>query len=104
EMMHGLEDNSRELENRRRFTEAILESIPTGVLSLTSDGRIQRVNRALKGIFSAELVERATRLEQLFSKEDATEIRYLMNRARRIGLAAGQIELKTEHKVVHLSA
>src|SRR5580704_4248369 len=28
EMVHGLEDNSRELESRRRFTEAILESIP----------------------------------------------------------------------------
>ncbi len=34
EMMHELEANSRELESRRRFTEAILESIPTGVISL----------------------------------------------------------------------
>jgi PAS domain S-box-containing protein len=104
EMTQGLEANSRELENRRRFTEAILESIPTGVLSLTSDGQIQRGNRALKGIFPAELIERATRLEHLFSREDATEIRYLMNRARRTGLAASQFELKTEHKVIHLSA
>ncbi len=104
EMTQDLEANSRELEIRRRFTEAILESIPTGVLSLTSDGRIQRVNRALKGIFSAELVERATRLEHLFRKEDATEIRYLMNRAHRMGIAAGQFEFHTEHRVVHLSA
>ena len=51
EMMHELEANSRELESRRRFTEAILESIPTGVISLASDGRIQRVNRALHGLF-----------------------------------------------------
>ena len=51
EMTEALETNSRELEARRRFTEAILESIPTGVISLTSDGRIQRVNRALLGIF-----------------------------------------------------
>ena len=104
EMTQDLEANSKELENRRRFTETILESIPTGVLSLTSDGRIQRVNRALKGIFSAELVARATRLEHLFSKEDAVEIRYMMNRARRMGIAASQIELKTEHKMIHLSA
>ncbi len=33
EMMQELEANSRELESRRRFTEAILESIPTGVIS-----------------------------------------------------------------------
>src|SRR5262249_53458988 len=51
EMAEALEANSRELERRRRFTEAILESIPTGVISLSSDCRIQSVNRALKGIF-----------------------------------------------------
>ena len=47
DMTQALEANSRELESRRRFTEAILESIPTGVISLSSDGRIQRTNRAL---------------------------------------------------------
>lgn len=104
EMTQDLESNARELENRRRFTEAILESIPTGVISLSSDGRIQRVNRALKGILPAEQVDRAVRLEQLFAPEDMTEIRYLMNRARRMGLAASQFELRTEHKVLHLSA
>jgi len=35
EMTEALETNSKELEARRRFTEAILESIPTGVISLT---------------------------------------------------------------------
>ena len=43
EMTEALETNSKELESRRRFTEAILESIPTGVISLSADGRIQRV-------------------------------------------------------------
>ena len=57
EMMHELEANSRELESRRRFTEAILESIPTGVISLTADGRIQRVNRALHGLFGEEQID-----------------------------------------------
>ncbi|HUS05156.1 MAG TPA: ATP-binding protein [Bryobacteraceae bacterium] len=104
EMTQDLESNARELENRRRFTEAILESIPTGVISLSSDGRIQRVNRALKGILPAEQVDRAVRLEHLFAPEDMSEIRYLMNRARRMGLAASQFELRTEHKVLHLSA
>src|ERR1700733_13555435 len=70
EMTEALETNSKELEARRRFTEAILESIPTGVISLTSDGRIQRVNRALLGIFPEEQVARAARLSDLFSRED----------------------------------
>jgi two-component system, NtrC family, nitrogen regulation sensor histidine kinase NtrY len=103
EMTQDLETNSRELENRRRFTEAILESIPTGVVSLSSDGRIQKVNRALKAMLGADRVERAARLDDLLPPEDAREIRYLMNRARRTGIAGTQLELKNEHRFVHLS-
>lgn len=103
EMTEALEANSRELEARRRFTEAILESIPTGVISLTADGRIQRVNRALMGIFPEDQVKRAMRLGDLFSREDTAEIRYLMNRARRTGAAGAQIEYKAERNVLHLS-
>jgi two-component system, NtrC family, nitrogen regulation sensor histidine kinase NtrY len=103
EMMHSLEDNSRELESRRRFTEAILESIPTGVISLTSDGRIQRVNRALRGLFPADQVERAATLGDLFPAEHAAELRYLMKRARRTGLAASQVDLEQPGQVLHLA-
>ena len=103
EMTEALETNSKELEARRRFTEAILESIPTGVISLTSDGRIQRVNRALLGIFPEEQVARASRLSDLFSREDTAEIRYLMNRARRTSAAATQIEYKAERRVLQLA-
>ena len=103
EMTEALETNSKELEARRRFTEAILESIPTGVISLTSDGRIQRVNRALMGIFPEEQVARAARLSDLFSREDTDEIRYLMNSARRKAVAGAQIEYKAERRVLQLS-
>ena len=95
EMMHELEANSRELESRRRFTEAILESIPTGVISLASDGRIQRVNRALHGLFPEEQITRAARLDDLFPARDVAEIEYLMKRARRTGVAASQIDLES---------
>jgi two-component system nitrogen regulation sensor histidine kinase NtrY len=103
EMTEALETNSQELEARRRFTEAILESIPTGVISLTADGRIQRVNRALLGIFPEEQVARASRLSDLFSRDDTAEIRYLMNRARRTSVAGTQIEYKAERRVLHLA-
>ncbi len=103
EMVQELEANGRELEARRRFTEAILESIPTGVISLAADGRIQRVNRALRGIFPYEAIEHATHLRDLFPPDDAAEIRYLMKRARRTGVAASQIEFKGADKIMHLS-
>ena len=95
EMMQALEANSRELESRRQFTEAILESIPTGVISLTADGGIRRVNRALHGLFPGERIEAARRLDDLFSFEDAKEIRYLMKRAQRTGVAASQFDLES---------
>ena len=51
QMVEDLESNSRELEARRRFTEAILESIPTGVLSLDAQRRITHANPALLRMF-----------------------------------------------------
>ena len=103
DMAEALETNDRELNERRRFTEAILESIPTGVISLAADGRIRLVNRALKGIFPENQVSQAARLDDIFSRDEVTEIRYLMNRARRTGVAATQIEYKLETKVLHLA-
>jgi len=103
EMMHELEANSRELESRRRFTEAILESIPTGVISLASDGRIQRVNRALRGLFPEERINLATHLHDLFPSQDVAEIEYLMKRARRTGVAASQIDLASAQHMLHLA-
>ncbi|HWQ52740.1 MAG TPA: ATP-binding protein [Bryobacteraceae bacterium] len=102
-MTHDLEANRRELETRRRFTEAILESIPTGVISITADGSIKRVNRALSRIFPEPMVARAARLEDLFSREDMAEIKYMMKRARRTGAASHQLELKLDRQILHLS-
>ena len=53
QMTEALESSGLELDRRRRFTEAILESIPTGVMSIGSDGSIQHVNQALSKIFPA---------------------------------------------------
>ena len=103
EMTRELESNSLELDTRRRFTEAILESIPTGVISVSSDGRIQRVNRALRQIFPEQQVQHATRLEDLFSREDTGEIRYLMKRARRTGMTSRQLDLRSDRRTRHLS-
>jgi nitrogen fixation/metabolism regulation signal transduction histidine kinase len=103
EMTSELEANARELEARRRFTEAILESIPTGVISVSADERIERVNRALSGIFPREVAASAKRLEDLFVPEDLAEIRYVLKRARRTGTAACQLELQRPSSVLHLA-
>jgi PAS domain S-box-containing protein len=103
QMTQEMEANERELDRRRRFTEAILESIPTGVISISADGSIKRVNRPLLKIFPAELVEGASRLEDLFSRDDTAEIKYLMKRARRTGVATRQLELRAADRVMHVA-
>ena len=94
---------NRQNDERRRFTEAILESIPTGVISVGPDGSIQHVNQALARILPSLPGAKATRLEDLFSREDTTEIKYLMKRARRTGLASRQLELHTDSRKIHLA-
>ena len=90
EMMQELEANSRELESRRQFTEAILESIPTGVISLTADGRIQRVNRALHGLFPEEQIDARARICRIcFRPRTSTEIA-LSDEARAAHRRGGQ--------------
>ncbi len=103
EMTSELEGNAKELELRRRFTEAILESIPTGVISVSSDERIERGNRALAGIFSAEKVANSKRLADLFSGDDLADVRYALKKARRTGTAACQLEMQTASGVLHLA-
>jgi two-component system, NtrC family, nitrogen regulation sensor histidine kinase NtrY len=107
-MTGDLEANRTEIEARRRFTEAILESIPTGVISVDSGGVIQLVNKAFIEIFPdlngrGSHTPSAVHLDDLFAREDAAEIRYLMNRARRTGHASQQLEVKTPRKTLHLA-
>jgi two-component system nitrogen regulation sensor histidine kinase NtrY len=90
QMTEALESSGIELDRRRRFTEAILESIPTGVISIGPDGSIQHVNPALAKIFPSLLAAKATRLEDLFSREDTAEIKYLM-------------KLRTVSRKIHLA-
>ncbi len=100
-MTQDLSKNRTELETRRQFTEAILESIPTGVISLASDGGIQRVNRAMKALFPE--VDRAASVSDLLTPEHTAEVRYLMKRARRTGVASGQIDVDQAGHLLHLA-
>lgn len=54
-------------------------------------------------IFVDDTVLKKTRLDDLFTRDEVNEIRYLMNRARRTGVAATQIEYKLQSRVLHLA-
>ena len=103
QMTEDLETKGEELKRRQHFIEAILDNIPSGVISISTDGRIQRVNAALRRIFPDNEVERAVKLRDLFPAEDGADLQYLMNRARRTGVASRQFECKCGQRPMHLS-
>lgn len=91
-----------ELEQRRQHMETILESIPTGVLSLDAERRLTRTNPAFHRIFGAPEIRRgsATRafatgssLHDLFAEEVTRELDHLLRKADRMGAASGQMEI-----------
>lgn len=83
----------RDLEERTNTTEAILQNIPTGVISLDREGRITQVNATVERMFGRPEVKSARTLADLFSSEDAREISRLFRRAARQGVVTRQVEL-----------
>ncbi len=89
-----LEEVNLQLDQKHRFTETILESIPTAVITVTGEGAILGTNTAARRLFGDALTEGA-HLSVLFSREDYQELQYLLKRAPRLGQATRQLE--TQH-------
>jgi two-component system, NtrC family, nitrogen regulation sensor histidine kinase NtrY len=97
---HNLQQAVQELERRRQLIETILENIPTGALSLDSEGNIIRINPAVTKIFGPSAKDSRT-LEELVGPEDARAIRYLMRRAMRTGVVSRELEIIAGGRVLH---
>jgi len=74
DMAEQLQGTTRELEARRRYMEIILESIPTGVISVDADLQVNKVNRAARTMFSGGT---AATLDEIFG-QDVGAIRELL--------------------------
>src|SRR5579864_4685062 len=92
-----------ELEQRRRHMETILESIPTGVLSLDADFRVTHVNQALLRLLrpSHEPVQLTATLigaslADLFLPEVQEDLIPLLRRADRMGTTTTRMELSVQ--------
>jgi len=88
-----LQTANRALEVRTNTTEAILQNIPTGVISLDRQGQITQINSTAERMFGPEGVKSARTLADLFSPEDAREISRLFRRAARQGAVTRLMDL-----------
>ncbi len=98
-----LERANDEIEARRRFINAILESITPAVLSVNAKGVILKANSAVQRIFQSPDAEPAERIEDLFGGDQLAEVNYMLNRARRTGHCAREFEVPREDRILHLA-
>ncbi len=92
---------NEELDQRRRQTEIILESIPTGVLSVDANRRVTHANQALLRMFhpespyegSNQIILGAT-LSEIFPAEIVEDFEPLLRRADRMGMTTSQMEMQ----------
>jgi len=89
----NLQQANRQLEERGNTIEAILENIPTGVISFDPQGQITRLNSTAERLFGRPRTQSARVLTDLFSAEDAREIARMFRRAARQGVVTHQMEL-----------
>lgn len=96
-MSGKLEENSAELEERRKYIETILQSLSTGVISFDGKNRVATINKAAIQMFRLEDAEFANfELKQLVNEENAQILKKLILRAKRIGQASEQTALQRE--------
>jgi two-component system nitrogen regulation sensor histidine kinase NtrY len=92
------------LEERRRELETILETIPSGVVTLDNTGKVVQANRAfaaLMGFRSSDELPGRT-IESLLPPECADDLRAVIRRGHRMGAASTEIELHARGRAMHL--
>ena len=99
EFTRHLQEAVEERDRRRKLMEAILENIPTGVLSLEAEGEISRVNSAVVAIFG-EHAREARSLTDLLGEEASRPVLALMRRSLRMGVASREIEIAAPGRLV----
>lgn len=92
-----------ELDARRRFIDAILESITPGVISVADNGEILKFNESAAQIFAPKPVAQAADVRDLFSTADRPAFEHTLKRARRTGIANRDFEIERLGRILNLS-
>jgi two-component system nitrogen regulation sensor histidine kinase NtrY len=94
------------LEARRNELETILETIPTGVVTLNAERRILGSNRTFPDLLGLDVKQdlAGVPLDSLLPAEIAEELQRLDRRAHRMGVAASEFEMRTARGRLSVSA
>ncbi|MEO8649061.1 MAG: HAMP domain-containing protein, partial [Acidobacteriota bacterium] len=98
DMSARLEENSSELRERRKYIETVLESLPTGVISVDRENRVGTINRASAVILGMDAANfRGRDLSELVGIDNRTVLERVIARAKRTGRAHEQAHLHREN-------
>lgn len=93
------------IEERRRELEIILETIPSGVVTLDAAGTVLQANRAFAVLMGQDenAVLRGQKLDALLPSECIDEFAGVIRRGQRMGAASNEIEFHLRGRNMHLA-
>ena len=99
-----LTNANQAVEERRRELEIIIETIPSGLVTLDAAGVVVQSNRAFAELLGhAQVPISGERIEALFPPECIEEVAGLIRRGQRMGAASAEIEFPAHGRNIHLA-
>jgi len=99
----NLQSSNQALEEKSRYTEAVLENIPTGVISLTPDYRVSALNQAAQGMLGGPSSPGGLKIEDIVQPGDVGEIHSLLEKANRVGIATKDLYLRLRDRNLYFA-
>src|SRR5205807_38335 len=97
EMSSTIEANSNELNERQKYIETVLETLPNGVISFDANNKVGTINRSAVRMLKLEDAYFAgVGLDKLVNEDNRIVLERLLARAVRIGHASEQTILKSD--------
>jgi PAS domain S-box-containing protein len=93
------------IEERRRELETIVETIPSGVVTLDGTGTVLQSNRAFAALMGrrVDIGLGGEKIESLFPPECAEDLAGVIRRGHRMGAAFTEIEFHGRGRTIHLA-
>jgi two-component system nitrogen regulation sensor histidine kinase NtrY len=96
---------NQSIEERRRELETIVETIPSGVVTLDGAGTVLQSNRAFAALMGLDENASLTgqKMESFLPAEIAPDVAGLIRRGQRMGAASTEIEFRPRGRTIHLA-
>jgi len=96
---------NRAVEERRRELETIVETIPSGVVTLDAAGKVLQSNRAFAALMglNEEAALAGQKIETVLPSECADDLAGVIRRSHRMGAASTEVEFHARDRTIHLA-